>query len=95
MRSIEFEWDAAKQQLNLHKHRIDFEDAIAMFEAPMFVRRSDRDGEERWLGIGQVDGRVLVVIYALREDRYRLISARKARTHERQGFYDQKAAPGG
>ncbi|MBZ9845240.1 BrnT family toxin [Mesorhizobium sp. CA5] len=44
--------------------------------------------EERFIGIGIVNGLVLTVVYTERGDRIRLISARKATRHE-QKAYDQ------
>jgi hypothetical protein len=41
-------------------------------------------GEERWIGIGLLDGRVVVVVYTeLDEETTRIISLRKALSHER------------
>lgn len=44
-------------------------------------------GEERWLGVGLMQGRTIVVIYVERNgDRVRLISARKATKYEAQRY---------
>lgn len=43
-------------------------------------------GEERWQVIGMVDD-ILFVIYTEREDRIRLISARRANKNERRKYY--------
>ncbi|HEX5727642.1 MAG TPA: BrnT family toxin [Longimicrobiaceae bacterium] len=90
---LEFEWDANKRALNLWKHRIDFEDAIRIFESAVVTKRSDREGEERWVAVGEVDRRVLAVVYTIRDSRYRIISARRARRDEQRSY--RKAAPGG
>lgn len=95
MEDLYFEWDEHKRRTNLAKHGIDFEDAIGIFEGVVFVRRSDRSGETRWVGVGEVYGRVIAVVYTIRGDRYRIISARKGRTNERRDYYDHKTAPGG
>jgi uncharacterized protein len=44
-----FEWDEQKNQANIRKHKLDFEDAWQIFEAPMLVALDDREeyGEER------------------------------------------------
>ncbi|MDP9348936.1 MAG: BrnT family toxin [Gemmatimonadota bacterium] len=81
--------------MNLGKHGIDFEDAIGIFEGPVFVKRSDRDGEERFVAVGEVEGRVVAVAYTIRGDSYRIISARRGRKNEQRDYYDRKAAPGG
>ena len=82
---MRFEWDEAKNAANIRKHGIDFADAIEAFDHPMLTMIDDREdyGEERWLGIGLMQGRKIVVIYVERDgDRIRLISARKATKHE-------------
>jgi uncharacterized protein len=83
---MEFEWDEAKAAGNLEKHRISFEDAIGIFEGPVLETRSDRGAEERYKAIGVVEGREIAVIYTLREGRYRIISARRARPNERRAY---------
>ena len=49
-------------------------------------KRSDRFGEERYLTIGEMKTRIIVVIYTLREDCFRIISARKARKNEEKEY---------
>jgi uncharacterized protein len=83
---MEFEWDDAKAEANLEKHGIDFEDAIGIFEGPVLEVRSDRGAEARYKAIGVVEGREIAVIYTLREGRYRIISARRARPDERRAY---------
>ena len=47
-------------------------------------------GEERIFAIGLLRGRALVVIYVERGDRRRIISARKAKQHEKDVFWQAK-----
>lgn len=57
------EWDQAKEQSNIAKHRLDFRTASRVFLDP-FLRQIEDDrnyGETRWHGIGVVDGRLLFV----------------------------------
>ncbi|UCI08403.1 BrnT family toxin [Mesorhizobium sp. B1-1-8] len=42
--------------------------------------------EERFIGIGMINGVVLTVVYTERGDRIRLISARKATRHEQKAY---------
>lgn len=51
-----FQWDASKNDLNIHKHGIDFDEAIEIFYAPHALRRSKHASEERWLAIGDAEG---------------------------------------
>jgi len=88
----EFEWEDAKNLRNVANHGIDFEDAIGIWAGPLLVRPSDRDGEVRWLAVGRLDGREIAVAYTVRGPRLRLISARRARTNEREAY--RTAFPG-
>ncbi len=95
MEELEFTWDEKKRQVNIAKHKIDFEDAIAIFEGPVFVRRSDRDAEQRFIAIGEAGSRIVAVAYTVRGEVYRIISARRGRKDEARDYYARKAAPGG
>jgi uncharacterized DUF497 family protein len=46
--------------------------------------------EERWLTIGLVDGREIVVAFTSREEVFRLISARGADRYEREDYWNRK-----
>jgi uncharacterized DUF497 family protein len=78
---VGFEWDESKADANLHKHGIDFADAVTALEDEMALTMRDEssDEEERWITLG-IDalGRLAVVVYTWREDNIRLISARAA-----------------
>jgi uncharacterized DUF497 family protein len=86
---MDFEWDPGKADANLAKHGIDLEDAIAVFNDPAVTTDPDPRkyrGESRHRAMGSVDGRVLFVCYTMRDDRCRIISARRASRRERQGY---------
>jgi len=82
---MEYEWDGEKAKANLRKHRIDFADAVGVFEDPQALTREDeitRD-EQRFVTLGlDFLNRLLVVAYTYRGDNIRLISARKATKKE-------------
>ena len=87
---MDFEWDERKRLSNITNHGLDFVDAEWMFEAPMLTALDTREdyGEDRWIGIGTSNGRVLVVAFTERNDgrTIRIISLRKALSHERKAF---------
>ena len=86
---MQFEWDEQKNRVNIQKHGIDFADAVELFASPMLTALDDREdyGEDRWIGLGRVKARVLVVVYTERdEDTIRVISLRKALRHERERY---------
>ena len=89
---MEFAWDPAKAAINIQKHKIDFLDAITVFDDPLHLVKDGIKpayGEVRHLAIGTThDGRMVTVIYTDREQVRRIISARKMRKNE-QREYDQ------
>lgn len=81
-----FEWDPAKNDANSGKHGIDFETAIEVFEGTYLRIPSDQNGEVRWIAVGAAAGRVVAIVYTERNERIRIISARVARTNERETY---------
>ncbi len=87
---MKFEWDKEKNQINVEKHHIDFNDAKDIFQSVRLTtihRRRDY-GETRKISIGTVGPHVCVVVYTEREGVIRIISARKANQRERKYFYE-------
>lgn len=88
-----FEWDENKNQSNKLKHDIDFWDAVNIFydESRMVTIDQRQDYKEiRYRTIGIVDHRMLAVVYTVRDDHYRIISARRASKDEREDYYSQE-----
>ena len=86
---MQFEWDEEKNQANIRKHGIDFNDAIDIFNHPMLTALDDREDyeEDRWISIGWLYAIVGVVVYTERRgDVIRIISARKATRQELQRY---------
>lgn len=85
---MDFEWDEAKNRRNLAKHGVSFEEAAGVFAAPMFRQEDDRRayGESRFRVYGMVEGRLLCVVYTMRNGRVRIISARRASRAERRAY---------
>ena len=81
-----FEWDENKSKANFEKHGYDFEDARQIFCGPIVLRRSDRNNEERWIAVGLLDDRLIAVIFTRRDEMIRIISARRAREHEKRTY---------
>ena len=86
---MNFEWDDRKNEINIDKHGFDFADAYRTFDLPMVVDIDDRIdyGEDRWIGIGLLDERVVIVIFTEpAREIIRIISLRKALSHERRRY---------
>lgn len=87
-----FEWDNAKAIANLEKHAISFEQAKGVFRDPFAIEFMDDRadyGEERYILIGMADNRILVVVYTLRNEAIRIISAREAEAYERRKYHEE------
>lgn len=86
----EFEWDPAKDRINRRKHGVAFDEATTVFADHLSLNMPDPDHsvtEERFLVLGRsVRGRLLIVAYAERGPRTRLISARTASPAERRRY---------
>jgi uncharacterized DUF497 family protein len=86
-----FEWDEEKRQQNLLKHGVDFLYAAVMLEGDVVKLVDDRQdyGETRYLALGMMGGDIFAVVYTLRGDNIRLISARKARKKEYERYQNR------
>jgi uncharacterized protein len=92
---MRFLWDDNKSRRNLAKHKVSFETALLVFDDPNAICRLDRitEGEERWQTLGLVGGMVILLVAHTYcelegEEVIRIISARKATSHERK-IYEQ------
>ena len=90
----EFEWDPVKAASNLKDHGVSFEEASSVFADPLAMLMVDPDhsiDEERYVLLGESSRRnLLVVAFAERPPRTRLISAREATRHERREYEEGK-----
>ena len=82
---MEVEWDDAKSDACFVERGFDFAYAAQVFLDPNRLIEADERfeyGEPRFRVLGQVEGRVFVVIYTPRGGVFRIISARKANAKE-------------
>jgi uncharacterized DUF497 family protein len=89
---VRFIWDEKKNQANLKKHGVDFNDAVRAWYDPdrldFFDEKHSTDKEIRWIFLGAVAGIVLYVVETEPdEETVRIISARKALKHEEETYY--------
>ena len=91
----EFEWDDAKGAANLHKHDVDFMEAMTVLTDPLamtFFDSEHSDDEDRWITLGRsINGGLLLVIHTFlsieqNSAQVRLISARLATKRERKQY---------
>jgi uncharacterized DUF497 family protein len=87
---MEFEWDPEKAARNLDKHGVSFPEAATIFGDPLSITYYDPDhseDEDRYLTFGHPgSGQLLVVSHTDRQDRIRIISARRMTRRERKSY---------
>ncbi len=78
-----FEYDGNKSQSNKIKHGIDFIEAQQLFEDNKMVElKSSFENEDRYLNIGRINNKFYTVVTTYRDDKIRIISARRSRKKE-------------
>jgi uncharacterized protein len=91
-----YEWDEAKREANLKKHRLDFRDAYLAYENPLKITFHEwRGAEQRFLDVAIVEiaGSVLSLVYVMRGPNVRVISFRPASRKERKIYGVQRKSP--
>jgi uncharacterized protein len=87
---LEFEWDPEKEVENSKKHGVSFHEAQSAFADHLSLTIPDPDhseGEARQILLGMSSaGRLLVVSHTERDDRIRIISARRATRAEIRAY---------
>ena len=77
-----YEWDEAKRIANLEKHRIDFREMEGFDWDSATSEFDDYYPEPRWSAVGYIGLTPYYVVYTIREEKYRIISLRKATRQE-------------
>jgi len=87
---MRYTWDDEKNERNIARHGIAFEDAKRIFDGPTVERIDDRfEYEEiRVYAVGLVNGIEVTVVYTERnDDERRIISAWRSEPHERRAYW--------
>jgi len=96
MKTMSFEWDAKKEQINTKKHGVNFSEAKTAFydqNAIQFYDPEHSEDEDRFLLLGtSFQSNTIVVCHCFREEEtiIRIISARKADKSETQAYWSNK-----
>jgi uncharacterized protein len=87
----DFEWDEAKADTNLDKHRVSFEEAAQALLDPYSVDFDDPGNPRRAISLcfNASTGVVYVVWCEGSEERTRIISARKANSDEQRRYQEE------
>ena len=89
-----FEWNVEKSEKNLKNHGVSFTEAELAFEDFYAIEEFDdehsTDEEKRFKMLAMAGERILVVVYTMRGENYRIISARLAERKERKLYERQR-----
>ncbi len=89
---MKFEWDKNKENSNIKKHDVTFEQASYVFADKYALNKYDTehsDDEDRWILLGKsLNETLLLVVHTFKDSEgiefVRIISARKATKSEKQ-----------
>lgn len=84
--------DPYKAAKNFAKHGVSFEQAKDVFRDPFAIEFEDTRenyGEVRDIIIGMAEERLLTVVYTVRDERIRIISARLATPYDRRLYHEE------
>lgn len=82
---MKYEWDEAKNAINIENHGFDFNDA----QGNRLIFPDDRKdyGEKRFITVGYINKRLMIAVYTQRPPgTIRIISLRKANNREKARF---------
>jgi hypothetical protein len=90
LKSTGFEWDEGNIDKNWIKHGVSPSECEQVFFNQPLVVADDvthSDEEARWYALGRTDAnRLLFVVFAIRKDRIRVVSARDMSLRERKVY---------
>ena len=86
---MDFIWDPEKRLANQKKHGLDFADAERVFSGYTLTRQDHRFsyGEVRFSTMGLLGDAVVVIAHTESDQEIRVISMRKAVSHEREKYF--------
>ena len=87
---MKFEWDEAKHQSNLRKHRLAVAVVATVFAGATFTFEDNRFDyrEDRYITLGLLREAVVVIAHTEREEVIRVISMRKATKNEQRVYFE-------
>ena len=85
---MEITFDPPKRDKTLAERGLDFADAGQVFAGKHYTLVDDRRdyGETRYISIGEMRGRMVVVVWTPRGDNRHIISMRKANDREQKRY---------
>lgn len=97
LESIEFEWDSHNADKIHEKHQVTASECEQIFfNLPLIVSEdvSHSHAENRFYALGQTDAeRMLFLVFTVRKNKIRVISARSMNKKERMAYQSHEKAP--
>jgi len=91
---IGFDWDEGNKQKNWDKHQVDYTECEQVFfNKPLIISEDVKHSsqEQRYYALGQSDiNRTLFIVFTVRNNKIRVISARDQSKKERM-IYEQQS----
>ena len=90
---MDVEYDPAKSAKNIKDRNLAFDRARDLDWDATHIRPDDRHdyGEQRWIALGPLDGRLHVLVFTETTAGLRVISFRKANARERSAYEQAQA----
>ncbi|WP_172136097.1 BrnT family toxin [Adlercreutzia sp. ZJ473] len=87
-----FEFDESKNESNIEKHKVSFEEAQVIWEDPdLMVVSARKRGERRQMAIGRAYAVMFSVVHTKRGEAVRIISARRSTKKEVQRYEQNRS----
>lgn len=85
---MEIEFDATKRDQTLTERGLDFARAAEVFAGRHFTVEDAREdyGESRYITVGKLDGRMVIMVWTPRGEARRIVSMRKANDREQTRY---------
>jgi len=88
-----FQWDKGNSEKNWERHKVSRNECEQVFfNIPLILADDNKhsDEEKRWYLLGQTDSsRLLFVVFTIRKNLIRIISARDMNKKEKDVYYEQ------
>ena len=90
---MDVEYDPTKNARNIKARKLSFDQARNLDWDSTHIRLDDRHdyGEQRWIALGLLDGRLHVLVFKESELGIRVVSFRKANARERRAYEQAQA----
>lgn len=85
---MEIEFDPEKRNQTIARRGLDFARAVEVFAGRHFTAEDTREdyGELRYITVGKLDGRMVIMVWTPRGESRRIISMRKANEREQARY---------